>query len=160
MNASYDPVFLNNSPSQICDQILYLVKNSNLNFELHETPFSLNLKLKKSFAQHWKKTDNSTPTNSSSPVPQKFNNHPVGDSGHIAENFGRQTQNSNLFSFHVPQQYQSHVPQHQYQPLVPKHQHHPQDPQDLLAEAQHQLHALKPHVEQLISFLQQPLRAQ
>ena len=39
------------------------VKNSNLNFELHETPFSLNLNLKKSFVHHWKRTDNSTQNN-------------------------------------------------------------------------------------------------
>ena len=47
MDVTFEPVFLNNSPSQNRDQILYLVKNSNLNFELKETPFSLNLQLKK-----------------------------------------------------------------------------------------------------------------
>ena len=53
MNMAFQPVFLQNSPSTICDQILFMVKNSDLNFQLHETPFSLSLNLKKSFAQHW-----------------------------------------------------------------------------------------------------------
>ena len=44
-----------NSPSAICEQILLLVKNSNLNFELKETPFSFNLNLKKTLAQHREK---------------------------------------------------------------------------------------------------------
>lgn len=56
MNGAFQPAFLTNCPSTMCDQILYLVKNSCLNFELHETPFSLNLKLKKSFAKFWNKT--------------------------------------------------------------------------------------------------------
>jgi hypothetical protein len=47
------PTFLNNSPNMICDQIVWLVKHSNLNFQLKETPFSLSLNLKKRFAQHW-----------------------------------------------------------------------------------------------------------
>ena len=55
MIGTTQPLFMSNSPSTICDQILYLVKNSSLNFELHETPFSLNLKLKKSFTQYWNK---------------------------------------------------------------------------------------------------------
>ena len=59
MNEHFNPAFLQNSPSGICDQILYLVKNSNLNFELHETPFSLNLNIKKSFAQHWNRNNQS-----------------------------------------------------------------------------------------------------
>ena len=63
MNQSFQPSFLSNSPGTICDQILYLVKNSDLNFDLHETPFSLNLNLKKSFVNHWKKTDNSAQNN-------------------------------------------------------------------------------------------------
>ena len=41
------PVFLKNTPSMICDQVLWLVKNSNLNFQLKETPYSLNLSIKK-----------------------------------------------------------------------------------------------------------------
>jgi hypothetical protein len=94
MDVSFEPVFLNNSPSHICDQILYLVKNSNLNLELQETPFSLNLNLKTSIAQHWKQTDYSSRKNSDSPVSQKVSSHPVGQPGHIAENLGRQTQKS------------------------------------------------------------------
>ena len=63
MIGTTQPLFMNNSPSTICDQILYLVKNSSLNFELHETPFSLNLKLKKSFAQYWNKAGQSAHQN-------------------------------------------------------------------------------------------------
>ena len=37
----------------ISEQIVWLVKHSNLNFQLNETPFSLNLNLKKRFIQHW-----------------------------------------------------------------------------------------------------------
>jgi hypothetical protein len=59
MTENLHPLFLQNSPSGICDQILYLVKNSNLNFELHETPFSLNLNIKKSFAHHWNRQNQS-----------------------------------------------------------------------------------------------------
>ena len=47
------PVFLENTPGVICDQILFLVKNSNLDFQLKETPFSLNLSVKKRFSNHW-----------------------------------------------------------------------------------------------------------
>ena len=47
------PIFLDNSPNMISDQIVWLVKHSNLNFQLKETPFSLSLNLKKRFAQHW-----------------------------------------------------------------------------------------------------------
>ena len=56
MNGAFKPVFLENSPSMVCDQILFMVKNSDLNFQLHETPFNLSLNLKKSFAQHWNRT--------------------------------------------------------------------------------------------------------
>ena len=56
MEMTYQPVFLKNSPNVICDQILFLVKNSNLNFQLKETPFSLSINLKKCFAQHWNKS--------------------------------------------------------------------------------------------------------
>ena len=63
MDMTFQPVFLKQSPGMICDQLLYLVKNSNLNFELHETPFSLNLNLKKSFTHHWNKANNKSPEN-------------------------------------------------------------------------------------------------
>ena len=113
MDVAFEPAFLNNSPSQICDQLLYLVKNSNLNFELQETPFSLNLQLKKSFAQHWKRTGYST---RNKPSTQDQFPQP----GHNTENIGRQTQDPNLLSSHDPQQYQTHVvPQHQSQHVVP-----------------------------------------
>ena len=38
-------------------------EDSSLNFELHETPFSLNLKWKKSFAQYWNKAGQSAHQN-------------------------------------------------------------------------------------------------
>jgi hypothetical protein len=47
------PIFLENSPQIICDQILWLIKHANLDFQVKETPFSLNLSLKKRFAHHW-----------------------------------------------------------------------------------------------------------
>ena len=42
-----------NSPHVICEQILWLVKNLKLNFQVKETPFSLSLNLKKRFVQEW-----------------------------------------------------------------------------------------------------------
>ena len=155
MDVTFEPAFLNNSPSQICDQLLYLVKNSNLNFELQETPFSLNLQLKNSFAQHWKRTGYST---RNKPSTQDQFPQP----GHNTENLGRQTQDPNLFSSHDPQQYQTHVvPQHQSQHVVPQHHHQPYVPQHLLNVSQCQPHAPQqhhqPHVTQHDSSVHQPL---
>ena len=47
------PIFSENSPTVICDQIMWLVKHSNLNFNVQETPFSLNICLKKCFINKW-----------------------------------------------------------------------------------------------------------
>ena len=47
------PIFLENSPQTICDQVLWLIKNSQLNFQARETPYSLSLSIKKRFAQRW-----------------------------------------------------------------------------------------------------------
>ena len=47
------PGFLSNSPKILCEQIIWLVKNSNLNFSLSETPFSLKLDIKKKFVNFW-----------------------------------------------------------------------------------------------------------
>ena len=55
------PMFLENSPSVICDQVLWLIKNSGLNFQVKETPFSLDVKIKKRFTTFWN-------SNSSNPV--------------------------------------------------------------------------------------------
>ena len=57
------PSFLSNSPAIICEQILWLVKNSGLNFNVQETPFSLNLSLKKRFATKWQNNPNVGDTN-------------------------------------------------------------------------------------------------
>ena len=46
------PAFLDNSPNVICEQVLWLVKNSDLNFQVKETPFGLNLSIKKRFVKH------------------------------------------------------------------------------------------------------------
>ena len=53
MNLKGHPQYLENTPSVICDQVMWLVKNSGLNFSFHETPFSLDIKLKKRFVQKW-----------------------------------------------------------------------------------------------------------
>ena len=49
----HKPQFLENSPKTICDQIIWLIKNSGLNFQLKETPFGLEISLKKRFVHHW-----------------------------------------------------------------------------------------------------------
>ena len=46
-------MFLNNSPKDICEQVYWLVKNSQLNFSAQETPYSLNLQIKKKFVNIW-----------------------------------------------------------------------------------------------------------
>jgi hypothetical protein len=48
-----NPAFLENSPKVIYEQIVLLIKNSNLNFQLKETPFGLYIQLKKRFVQTW-----------------------------------------------------------------------------------------------------------
>ena len=47
------PFFLENNPAVICDQVLWLIKNSGLNFQVKETPFSLDINLKKNFVKVW-----------------------------------------------------------------------------------------------------------
>ena len=47
------PMFFNNSPSDRCDQIFWLIKNSDLNYWSQETPFGLNIQLKKKFVKRW-----------------------------------------------------------------------------------------------------------
>ena len=51
------PIFLNNSPLDRCDQILWLIKHSNLNFCAEETPFSLNVTIRKKFLNRWSSSD-------------------------------------------------------------------------------------------------------
>ena len=53
MDSKGHPKYLDNTPSVICDQVMWLVKNSGLNFSFYETPFSLDIKLKKRFVQKW-----------------------------------------------------------------------------------------------------------
>ena len=48
-----NPAFLENSPKVICEQIVWLIENSNLNFPLKETPFVLDIQLKKRYVQAW-----------------------------------------------------------------------------------------------------------
>ena len=59
------PMFLNNSSSDRCDKILWLIKQSELNFFAQETPFGLNIQLKKKFVMKWESNQNSSnPTES------------------------------------------------------------------------------------------------
>ena len=67
------PTYLENSPSGVCDQIIWLIKNSNLNFQLKETPFSLGVSIKKRFVNQW-----SSPP---SPNCRNVNAEPVLQSG-------------------------------------------------------------------------------
>ena len=46
-------MFKNNSPTDRCDQILCLIKNSNLNFSAQETPFTLHVTVRKKFVTRW-----------------------------------------------------------------------------------------------------------
>jgi hypothetical protein len=47
------PIFLENTPHAVCEQVLWLIKNSGLHFQIKESPFSLNISLQKRFANHW-----------------------------------------------------------------------------------------------------------
>ena len=47
-----------NTPPLICDQIVWFIKNSNINFQLQETPYSLNIQIKKSFLNRWGENQN------------------------------------------------------------------------------------------------------
>ena len=54
------------SPSQACEQIVQQVKGSFLNFVLNETPYSINLSIKKRFQQHFTvQSSNSSPLKTS-----------------------------------------------------------------------------------------------
>ena len=67
------PVFVNNTPSGISEQILWLVKNSGLNFSVQETAFSLNIQLKKTFLNKWAVNDHGFNENAKY---QNFPNNP------------------------------------------------------------------------------------
>ena len=100
--------------------------NSNLNFELQETPFRLNLNLKKSFAKHWNKPPHHV---SDEPVHQP-QQPSFTQPGHIQEHPDRQTPN-NLFNF-------NNVSQHHHTgPPVPHVDHHlPQQDRQHLSNTQ------------------------
>ena len=51
------PIFLENTPSAICEQVLWLIKNSGINFQVKETPFSLDINIKKRFANLWNQSN-------------------------------------------------------------------------------------------------------
>ena len=139
MDPIYQPLFLKNSPSLICEQILYLVKNSNLNFEVNETPYSLNLNLKKSFTNHWNKPKSRNNLSNQTQFPQHVIDDPaqqpqqpsVGQPpGHIPEHLFSFSQ----FSQHPhPKHHQHTVPQdrpHVDQHGHPVHQHSVDPPQN------------------------------
>ena len=151
---NHQPTFLSSSPSTICDQILYLVKNSNLNFDLHETPFSLSLNLKKSFANHWKKPDHHSPQN------HTFNrthlpHQPVHQPHHTPQNQPSvvqpqgSSQNdlfSNSYVFQLPQQH-THAPQEQVDALAhPSKLSSAAAPQDVL----HQIESIRAEHEVIL----------
>ena len=58
-------MFLNNSPSDRCDQILWLIKKSDLNFFAQETTFGLNIQLETKFLKKWESNQNSSYTTES-----------------------------------------------------------------------------------------------
>ena len=66
------PTFLENSPQMICDQVLWLIKNSKLNFQARETPFSLTLSIKKRFANLWDQNQFSPTPVSAQISPESF----------------------------------------------------------------------------------------
>ena len=69
------PLFLENSPTVICEQIVWLIKNSNLNFQLKETPFGLDISLKKRFVQKWPQNINNGSDFPQASVPHNFPHH-------------------------------------------------------------------------------------
>ena len=60
MTATGILIFLNNSPSDRCDQIVWMIKNSDLNYCVQETSFSLNIQLKKKFVVKWETNQSTT----------------------------------------------------------------------------------------------------
>jgi chromosome segregation ATPase len=81
------PIFLENSPSVICDQVLWLIKNSGLNFQVRETPFSLDINLKKRIANLWNQR-NEHPVSNQSPshVSSQHHENHVSQESQILEN--------------------------------------------------------------------------
>ena len=74
------PIFLENSPSVISDQVLWLIKNSGLNFQVKETPFSLDVNIKNRFTNLWNSNRSNPVYNqpaSSIYSPQAPNHHDV-----------------------------------------------------------------------------------
>ena len=47
------PMFYENNPNTISDQIVWLVKHSQLNFQIQETAYSLTIQIKKRFLDKW-----------------------------------------------------------------------------------------------------------
>ena len=72
-------MFLRMTPHMICEQIVWLIKNSNLNFQLRETPYGLEISLKKRFAQKWYHDSDSSASQQHVPPPQHVvpPQHPV-----------------------------------------------------------------------------------
>ena len=74
------PIFLENTPSVMCDQVLWLIKNSGLNFQIKETPFSLDINLKKRFANIWNHNYGNPVSNQLPPrVPPQNHHEPKHD---------------------------------------------------------------------------------
>ena len=73
MTATGLPIFLSNCPSERSDQILWLIKKSELNFCVQETTFSLNIQLKKKFVTKWE-NNRSSPHSPSFSQPNGYQN--------------------------------------------------------------------------------------
>ena len=106
------PVFLENTPGVICDQILFLVKNSNLEFQINETPFSLNISVKKRFSNHW--NWNQLPSSSYSQPPPQHPHHnlPQQSNANSDWNLPHEVQQEGPLNPHR----KAHVPSHTHTP--------------------------------------------
>ena len=130
MTEKCQPVFLQNSPSLICDQILYLMINLTINFDLHETPVSLKLTIKKSFVNHWNKSNHSAQqTHVQQHVIDPGHHQPphhtsVGQPGQLSARPPRQTEHIHLNQHNHPQQ-KVYSPRHHTLAHSPKHHQQP-----------------------------------
>ena len=67
MQQSGLPMFFQSDPNTISEQIVWLVKNSKLNFQLQETPYSLTIEIKKRFLNKWSEGKAQEPTSVENP---------------------------------------------------------------------------------------------
>ena len=105
------PLFLENSHSGVCKQIIWLIKNSRLNFQIKETPFSLGVSIKKRFVNQWESPQKFSNANvdpvlpfKSFPPRHKHQQHPHEQvqqpPNHLQENFILQKQVESLEAYY------------------------------------------------------------